>query len=881
MFDTLKSYLLLFSLFLTASGLFAQGYNFVGNSSSIGGDCFILTPAQEWQNGAIWYNEAIDVSEPFNLQFTASFGSNDAGADGMVFVMQQVGNEVIGISGGGMGFEGFAPSLGVEFDTYQNLDFNDPTYDHVAISKNGNAIHGTPNSLADPVQISPASDNVEDGQSYIIDISWNPATSIFSVSVNCEVRIELGISLEFAVFPNTSNVYWGFTGATGGLFNEQRICLDPLILGLPESYDACQNVPVQLGAPAASFGTVSWEPAEFLDDPTSFNPIATVDETTTFTLTFEDLCGNQQIQQTTLVVSEPSVDLGPDFSECTNESVSLNASGEFDEIIWFDSSDQPTVSVSASGEYWAEVTQGGCQAFDTILVEINPFPEYNGDLLAELCEGEEFTFELGSSDSEIVWFDGADDEIRTFDESGNYSFDLSNSGCSSEFTLEVDVTETPDFDLGPDIGVCDEQQYTLIPNGDFETINWFDGSNSPSIQVVSSGTYWADFTQGNCEGADTVEVQFDSAPTYSGATDINLCGGEEFIFDLGGINAEIIWFDGGNEEIRTFDNSGSFGFQLVSGECTSDYELEIDVTPIPVFELGSDLTICAGDPILISQSGSALNLTWNNGSQGPTLEVDQGGLYWATANDNNCVFSDTVLVSTYPAPSLSVTGSESLCPDEEGFLIAETDDDVLWSTGEETNQISIDNPGNYIAVATNNDGCTREVFFTVDALRLPQINLVEDILKCQDKKFDLQIQSSNNFDLLWSDGTQGNRIQITDAGIYSVELTNECGVARREFLVEEEECFNSFFLPNAFTPDGDGLNDLYKAVIGGFVDFELLIFNRNGTLVFETNDPDQGWNGSFLNNGYYCEAGVYNVRFTIDFGNNEIVQEFGSVTLIR
>ncbi len=878
--DTVKSYLFLLGLLLSASGLYSQGYNTVGDSYSVGDDCFILTPAQPSQIGAIWYNESIDITEPFNLQFTASFGSNDGGADGMVFVMQQAGNTVLGNSGGGIGFEGFSPSLGVEFDTYQNLDYADPSFDHLAILRDGIANHGLTN-LGGEVQISPISLNVEDGQSYIIDISWNPATNIFSVSVNCELRLEQAISLEFMIFPNSSEVFWGFTGATGGLFNEQRVCLNPLILGLPETYNTCVNEPLQLEAPAASFGTVSWEPAEFLDDPTSFSPVATVDETTTFTLTFEDLCGNQQVQQTTLIVSEPVVDLGPDISECSDGAISLSVSGEFDEIIWYDGSDQPVVAVDASGEYWVDVIQGGCQASDTILVELNPLPEYNGVLLAQLCEGEEFTFDLGASDSEIVWFDGADDEIRTFDEDGNYSFTLIGEECSSDFTLEVDVTETPNYNLGPDIGVCEEEDYLLTANGDFDSITWFDGTTGASTEVFSSGTYWADFIQGNCENSDTVVVEFDSPPTYSGDTDINLCEGEEFTIELGGINADITWFDGGNEEIRTFNNSGSYAFLLVNGECISDYELEIEVTPIPEFDLGSELTICEGTSAILSPVGGNLNLTWNDGSQGPNLEVDQGGLYWATANENNCLFSDTVLVSTYPVPTLSVSGTESLCPDEEGFLMAETTAEVLWSTGEEGNQISVNSPGSYIAVATNSNGCTKEVAFTVNALSFPQITQIDDFLKCRDKKVELLIESSDNFSLVWSDGTVGNSIQIEEAGLYSLELTNQCGITKREFRVEEEECFNSYFLPNAFTPDGDGLNDLYKAVVQGYVDFELLIFNRSGLLVFETSDPEKGWDGSFLNNGYYCEAGVYNVRFTIDFGENVIVSEFSSVTLIR
>ena len=156
--------------FLIYSAVIAQGYNFVGNSFSTGEDCYVLTPGSTWQNGAIWYNQAIDLNEPFSLQYVANFGNNDGGADGMFFVIQQVGNNILGEAGGGIGFSGFQPSLGIEFDTHQNFEYIDPTYDHLSILRNGNVNHGTPDNLAGPVPISFSSVNVEHEEDYIIEI---------------------------------------------------------------------------------------------------------------------------------------------------------------------------------------------------------------------------------------------------------------------------------------------------------------------------------------------------------------------------------------------------------------------------------------------------------------------------------------------------------------------------------------------------------------------------------------------------------------------------------------------------------------------------------------------------------------------------------------
>jgi gliding motility-associated-like protein len=884
MFDTLKYVFFLLAVMLLPFVSMGQGYNLVGNSTQAAGDCFILTQPIPWQNGAIWYDEAININEPFNLQFTASFGTLDAaGADGMVFVMQQVGNDVIGVPGGGMGFEGFSPSLGVEFDSFQNVGFGDPAFDHMAISTNGNPNHNLPANLAGPVAISPTSDNVEDGQDYIIDISWDPAINQFTVSVNCEVRLQINISLQFAVFPGNPEVFWGFTGATGGEFNEQRICLDPFILGLPETFEGCVNEPVQLEAPPAGFGTVSWEPAEFLDDPTSFSPIATVDEDTEFTLTFEDLCGNVQTQETMVVVSDPTVDLGADISGCEGDEIVLSAMGDYDEINWSDDSEENTLDITESGTYWADVVLGVCQASDTVEVEINSSPLYVEETNIDLCEGEEYVFEIAPGSSDIEWFDGSDDETRVFDQPGNYPFVLSEGNCSANYELEIEVTDLSGFNLGPDITECEGDNVVITASGAaFEDIVWSDNSQANSLEVNESGIYYADVFTGNCEASDTVEVLFNATPVFNGETEADLCEGEEFTFELGAANYDILWFDGADDDTRIFDQTGVYPFELIDGECSTDFQVEVDVTPIPEFDLGPDIDICEGTSVVVMAEASDANITWSTGSSGTNISVSDGGIYWALAENNGCTFSDTLAVTSLAVPSLELYGIERLCPGEQGLINASANAPVLWSTGESGTEITVTQPGVYTAISSNEAGCTSQETIFISGLSLPRIDPIEDLLKCQEEDFIVvRAESSDDNNLEWSNGSLGSTTRISDLGTFTVELNNECGMASRSFEVGEKECFDLFFLPNAFTPDGDGLNDLFKPVIDNFLTYELLIFNRNGELVFESKDPSEGWNGSFHNKDFYCPAGVYAIRYSIDFGENVLKEGVTTVVLVR
>lgn len=88
-------------------------------------NCFTITPDQNWQSGAVWYTQRVDINKVFDVYTKIYMGNKDSGADGLAFVLQQVSTNV-GVVGGGIGYEGLRPSLAVEFDTYQNGDYSDP-----------------------------------------------------------------------------------------------------------------------------------------------------------------------------------------------------------------------------------------------------------------------------------------------------------------------------------------------------------------------------------------------------------------------------------------------------------------------------------------------------------------------------------------------------------------------------------------------------------------------------------------------------------------------------------------------------------------------------------------------------------------------------------
>ena len=213
---------LVFSLILSIYAN-AQVFQLNESATAIGDDCYRLTKAQNWELGSIWHIEPINLNEYFEITFELNFGCKDAdGADGIVFGFQNISTS-IGIDGGGIGFEGINPSVGIEFDTFQNLDYNDPDFDHIALHRNGQINPAV--SLAGPLPISIASNNVEDCSFHQGRVIWEPNTQSLSVFFDCEERISHNMDIVNEVFGGDPEVFWGFTGATGGLNNEQTVCI--------------------------------------------------------------------------------------------------------------------------------------------------------------------------------------------------------------------------------------------------------------------------------------------------------------------------------------------------------------------------------------------------------------------------------------------------------------------------------------------------------------------------------------------------------------------------------------------------------------------------------------------------------------------------------
>ena len=144
------------------------------------------------------------------------------------------------------------------------------------------------------------------------------------------------------------------------------------------------------------------------------------------------------------------------------------------------------------------------------------------------------------------------------------------------------------------------------------------------------------------------------------------------------------------------------------------------------------------------------------------------------------------------------------------------------------------------------------------------------------------LATTNSFtSYLWQDGATVSKYDVKLPGNYSVKVTDKNGCnGTAAIKLTLSDCIKGMFMPLAFTPDNNGLNDRIKPIIkGNLVTYRFLIMNRYGEKIFESTDPQSGWNGTFKQLAQ--PAGTYVWYCEYQFSGQNKWTENGSLILIR
>ena len=286
------------------------------------------------------------------------------------------------------------------------------------------------------------------------------------------------------------------------------------------------------------------------------------------------------------------------------------------------------------------------------------------------------------------------------------------------------------------------------------------------------------------------------------------------------------------------------------------------------FSLGNDTTyLCDQFPGILDATVTNGTYQWNDGSTGPTLSVSQAGYYSVSVHSGMCNYSDTVYADFGTNPIFNDQPDTALCPDENLTVhYSNSNYDYMWSDGTTENHNYFDSPG-YYWVDIDNSGCIIRDYINIDYTIFNVSKLPNDTILCLDESLLVDI-TTPNATYAWNNGVTTPNYELNEEGLYHVDVTlNNCQWSD-EIIIKKIDCEIATIMPNVFTPNGDGINDLFIPIYLNAINSpRLTIFNRWGELVLQTNDPDIGWNGTFKNEP--CSEGVYfwKLEFTDNFGN--------------
>ncbi|MEZ4777732.1 MAG: gliding motility-associated C-terminal domain-containing protein [Bacteroidia bacterium] len=360
--------------------------------------------------------------------------------------------------------------------------------------------------------------------------------------------------------------------------------------------------------------------------------------------------------------------------------------------------------------------------------------------------------------------------------------------------------------------------------------------------------------------------------------EIFFCKGDSVVLNAGAENSNFLWSTGDMTQQIVVSQPGKYWVNADFEGCPLSDTIRVGEIS-PEINLGPDTTICAEDGLTLNLNIPGATYLWNDSLRTPFRTITTAGTYWLTVNQQGCLVSDTLIVQVQPLPPLDLGPDITLCGGQSVTLNASAAFATYrWQNGNTSAQQLVSTAGTYHVVRML-AGCNQRDTVEVSVSSLTVPNGLDTTL-CQGDSLRVDVTTSGA-DYLWEDGSEEPVRIITEPGRYFVQISDNCESAQTDFFVGVTDCECFVFIPNVFTPNEDGINDDFRPrVICPLESYGLVIFDRWGKKVFESQSPQDYWTGSIGSRP--APAGVYYwaIQFRKAGGATTQVTR-GNITLMR
>jgi len=646
-----------------------------------------------------------------------------------------------------------------------------------------------------------------------------------------------------------------------------------------------------------TFG-VSGTYASYLWNDNSTLSTLTTNQSGNYTLTVTDnkgCVGSDEIKLT--VNSLPVIDLGNDTAICADKNITFGVSGIYASYLWNDNSTLSTLTTYQSGNYTLTVTDNkGCVGSDEIKLTVNSLPVIDLGNDTAICADKNITLGVSGTYASYLWNDNSTLSTLTTNQSGNYTLTVTdNKGCVGSDEIKLTVNSLPVIDLGNDTAICADKNITLGVSGTYASYLWNDNSTLSTLTTNQSGNYTLTVTDNKgCVGSDEINLTVNNLPVIDLGNDTIICKEQTITLNAGDEYIDYLWSNGSSVKTIEVNKVGEYSVKVTDNNgCVGNDELSISIEELD-FSIQNEYNICKNDIAILKtdQHKNIEKILWNDTLASATFTTDVSGIHFVKGvSKKGCSVTKNTFINIVDLPSLDIEREINIC-DEDNYEIKLNLNNykIKWENGSTQNRMLVKNTKiEYFNLIneTPKISCSIADSIKVNFNFSPEKIVMRDEYFCFDNNdtLYLNIPTKAKYYYLNNDNRSiltENIIPITQEGEYLITSFNyeNCSIDQTVNIINQ--CEIKILIPNSFSPNDDGLNDIFKPHIENVNEYEMYIYNRWGDIIFQTNDINVGWDGFYKNNKVQNDVYVYLIRLKGDKNSYLKFEEYkGTITVLK
>lgn len=657
----------------------------------------------------------------------------------------------------------------------------------------------------------------------------------------------------------------------------------PPILNLGKDTTLCPDATLKLNASLPGASSYLWQNNSNL-------AAFTVDKSGTYSASV--IVGACTVRDTISIAYQGPIDLqfGKDTTVCADVVVNLGPTASFESYQWQDGSRNQTYQVRSPGVYSLTVLKNGCTKTGKVTVTHKTVPYVNLPASLSSCVGKDIT--IGQSppipNAQYLWSDSITTPERKVTKPGLYTLVVNLNGCTSKDEVQVTFNPLPVLNLPSESPACVGDTVKLDVTQPNTTFFWSTGALTPVIKVVKSGLVWVQATtQAGCLLIDSTFVVFNQKPSVAAGPDLLLCSGEVASITVGFTpGSNLKWNNGDTGPKVSLFSSGSYVVQAELNGCIKTDTVVATFVDVPKDFLGADKEICSGTDIRLEPLIPSATYIWQDGTTNPFFVANKTGIYFAKIGVGSCQRIDSVNITVNDLPKFELGRDSTLCSGGSYpvKISAPPGASFSWNNGATTASLNINQTGLYIATATLK-GCVWKDTLNVTVVPRIPVYLGPDTTICEGQRILLRANVAAE-KYKWQDGSDGQQFLVDKEGIYSLQVTSGKCIFSDSLRISVKKCIYYYvYAPNAFSPNDDGVNDEFKLFFNPDVtilNFKLIVYDRWGNLVFQSDNAEVGWDGYIKGNRANTDTYIYSyaIEFEDENGMGKQVNG-GTLLLIR